>query len=68
MALLKRFTSTCRSRSESPSTIRNCVIHLINEVEIFFGGLGGQEVERFLKARAQIERAQIQLHFARLDF
>ena len=47
---------------------RNAVVHLADQIEIFFGGLGGQQVERLLDARAQIKRPRVQFHLARLDF
>lgn len=40
---------------------------MVGEVEVLAGGLHGEEVERLLDGRAQIERQVLHLHLAGFD-
>ena len=40
----------------------------VGEVEVFFGGLGGEQVEGFLDAGVQFEGMAFEFQFAGLDF
>ena len=46
----------------------NGVIHGVSEVEVLLGGLGRQQIQRFLDAGVQLEGMIFQFEFAGLDF
>src|SRR5205085_3512224 len=44
------------------------VVHQVGQIDLFFSGPGGQQVERILDAGANVERLLFQFEFSRFDF
>src|SRR5205085_5220049 len=56
------------ARNIADDVVRNALVELIGNIERFFRGLGGQEIERFLDTDTERKGIALDLELAGLDF
>ncbi len=57
-------TQACHVADEN---LRHAVVHVVGQVQVLLGGLGGEQVQGFFNARVQLEGMAFQFQLARLN-